>query len=408
VAVPVEFTDLSDVSAEASDQRCRGVLRVEGRRPFDLKRAPLVRFHLFRLAEQSYVVSFNIHHILADRISLYVMREELVALAEAIYRTGDTQCGDAEAGLPALPVQYAEYAVWMDGWMRSEAIERQIGYWKQKLAGLPAFLEMRHSLPWPRKRSAWGATKPVAIADADAAALKRVGAEEGASPFMTFLAAYAVLLARASRAPLYDGGVDFCVGSPITHRRQAQTERMIGLFVNMLAFRCTVTPGITFRELLRQVRGTALEAYENSDVPFQRLVKALKPDRRSQRAPIFQVMFGYETYMAPVAREMQMAIDPGTARYDLSLHLAESASDALYGVIEYCTDLFTEADAVKLADEFEAIVSELGRDLEQDIWKLPLPEIDHAGESPPEATMEDTPQADASVFKRVSRWFSRS
>jgi len=186
------------------------------------------------------------------------------------------------------------------------------------------------------------------------------------------------------------------------------TERMIGLFVNMLAFRCTLSTGISFRELLRQVRGTALEAYENSDVPFQRLVKALKPDRRSQRAPIFQVMFGYETYMPPVGHEMQMQIEPGTARYDLSLHLAESAGETLYGSIEYCTDLFTDADAVKLARKFEAIVSALARDPEQDIWKLPLPEVKGIAQALPGATIEETPEAAEGVLKQVSRLLFRS
>jgi hypothetical protein len=416
VEAPVGFTDLSALPAEEGNRHCHEAIRREGRRPFDLKQAPLVRFHLFRMQEHRYVVLINIHHIVADRISLYVIREELVVLSEAIGRTGDAGCDEAEAGLVPVPIQYADYSVWLNRLMRSQEIERQIAAWKKKLAGLPPFIELQHSLPWPEKRTAWGAIRLVTIPGQDAAALKRIGMEEGASPFMTFLAVYAVLIARASRNLPPEGTADFCIGSPITHRRQVATERMIGLFVNMLAFRCTLAPGMSFREVLRQVRGTALEAYENSDVPFQRLVRALKPDRRSQRSPVFQVMFGYETYLPPVAGEIQMDIDPGTARYDLSLHLAESAGDALNGAIEYCTDLFTEGDAAKLTRELEAIVSELARDPEQDIWKLPIAEkarpLDYpAGETAGQSSgqrSDQGPEGSGSVFQKVSRFFSRS
>ncbi len=365
----VDFTDLSAFDEKESDSRCREMIRQEGRRPFDLSKAPLARFHLFRLGQQKHVVLSNLHHIICDRISLYVLRRELIALSTALGK-------NEEASLPVLALQYAEYAVWSTSMAQRERVKQQVLYWKSKLANLGPAVELPHSLPYPQKRSSWGATHPVLVQKSERMALVKIGMEEGASPFMVFLAVFALLIARIATS----GGEDFCIGSPITTRKHPETAEMIGLFVNMLVFRCTIRPSQSFREILRAVRATGLEAYDNSDAPFQSIVKELKLGRRSPRSPIFQVMFGYETFLPAIANELQIDADPGTARYDLSLHLAESESDGLTGCFEYCTDLFTAADIARLASGFQTLVTTVARDAEREALVL---QTQPASDSPP-------------------------
>lgn len=368
VSAPVLFNDFSHLDELERERACAALLRDESRRPFDLRHPPLARFHLIRLAKDTHVLFSNIHHIIADRVSLYILREEVLSISDAIAnKTAHT--------LPDLPIQYVDYAVWAARQQQGPVIQKQIEYWKRKLAGVPAFLELPHSRPRPEKRSSWGATKPVAVSKEHRAMLAKIAAEERTSHFQTFLALFALLLARSS------GSLDFCIGSPITHRKHPATQQMVGLFVNMLVFRCELDSAMTFRELLRCVRTTALDAYENSDVPFQTLVRALKPDRRSQRSPVFQVMFGYETYMPSTFDDFQIDTGSGTARYDLSLHLAESASEGIYGSFEYCTDLFEESDIERMISEFEAVVVEVASDPDREVFVIqtkplaPAPEV---------------------------------
>ena len=348
----VGFTDLSSLPEANRDQILRKLIREYARQPFDLRRPPLARFHLFRLDEHKHVLFLNIHHIISDRKSVDVIREELVALYQETIST-------EPANLPELPVQFADYAIWMTKQMDGKAIEKQIGYWKRKLAGSPPFLELPHRNPYPKKRTSWGATLPVTIPVSLRALLNKVAMEENATPFMTYLTVLALLLY------LYSGSEDFCIGSPITDRRHVATERMVGLFLNMLTFRCQLTQEYSFREVLRRVRQTALEAYDNSDVPFQKLVRALKPDRRFQRSPIFQVTFGFESHLHTSIDLLQIHTEPGTARYDLTLNLEENR-DGISGSFEYCTDLFEESDIVKLAQGL-AIVQEVAREPDQSI-----------------------------------------
>jgi Condensation domain/TubC N-terminal docking domain len=350
-----EFTDLSFLPEASHDQILRKLIQDHARQPFDLRRPPLARFHLFRLGQQKHVLFLNIHHIISDRKSVDIIREELVALYQEIIST-------IPANLPELPVQYADYAIWMTEQTDGKAIEKQIGYWKRKLAGLPPFLELPHRHPYPKKRTSWGATLPVTIPLSLRDLLVKVAAEENTTPFITYLAVLALLLY------LYSGSEDFCIGSPITDRRHVATERMVGLFLNMLAFRCQLTQEYSFREILRRIRETALQAYDNSDVPFQKLVRALKPDRRFQRSPIFQVTFGFESHLNAKVDLLQIHTEPGTARYDLTLNLTENR-DGVSGSFEYCTDLFDESDIVKLAQGL-AIVDEAAREPDQSISEV--------------------------------------
>ncbi len=339
------YTDLSTAGKSDADDMLRTLIRDQARRPFRLDSAPLVRFHLFRLSRQRHVMFFNIHHIIADRRSLTILRNELEILYQAAIE-------NQPAALPDLPIQYADYAIWADRRIAEGAWESQIQYWKAKLAGAPPYLDLPSSRPYPERRTAGGATVPVLLSAQLRNALAEVGRQEGATMFMVLLAIFAVLLHRQS------GEEDLCIGSPFTHRNHVGTENLIGLFVNMLVLRCQIQDSQSYREVLRSVRAMALEAYENSDVPFQELVRALKVDPRSLRSPLFQIMFGCDSSAATQQNKHgHLDVNPGTARFDLSLELVGSP-EGVTGSLEYCTDLFVAADIELLVAQFVALAGQ--------------------------------------------------
>ncbi len=367
----LEFTDLSD--RENSREILRTLIREQGRRPFTLDRAPLVRFHLFRMPGEQYAIFYNIHHIVADRQSLRILKQELIALYVAAAR-------NEPAALPVLPIQYADYAIWGARHLENGAWTGQIAYWKRKLGDAPPFLQLPLSRAYPQQRTAWGATVPVRIEAPLRDTLSGIARQEGATMFMALLAAFSVLLQKLS------GESDFCVGSPFTHRNQVETEGLIGLFVNMLVFRCQLGGERSFREVMQQARETALEAYENSDIPFQELVRALKPDPRSLRSPLFQVMFGFDAEeRGGPAGLVQMDTDPGTARFDLTLQLGES-SEGIFGFFEYCTDLFEEAAVAQMSRQFVDLLGQLAGAPD-----LPISTFQLVAAAAPQPKREDAP-----------------
>jgi non-ribosomal peptide synthetase component F len=251
--------------------------------------------------------------------------------------------------------------------LANETLQKQFKYWKEKLAAIPPYLELNNGHPYPEKRSPWAATTPVLISTSLRNSLNQIAQQEGATLFMALLAALAVLLHHRT------GSEDFCIGSPITYRKQVETEPLIGMFVNMLAFRCQLEGKPSFRQLLGRVRTTALEAYENSDIPFQELVRALKPIPGSSRPPFFQVMFGFDSDMtAPPQNMLPIATAPGMARFDLILELREQA-DGISGVFEYSTDLFDQLTVERLARDFIRILEAAAAQPDRLISELEIP-----------------------------------
>jgi hypothetical protein len=342
----VGFTDLRSLSEAEAGSKCRTLIREHAHRPFDLRLPPLVRFHLFRTAADHDVLLVNVHHIIADLRAIFILREELTACYQAF-------SAKTAPDLPELSLQFADYALWSEQQLRGGVMDSQVQYWREKLAGLPPFLELPISGTYPEQRSFGGAKMALTVPSAVHRALTRIGRECGATPFMTFLAGFAVLLAR------FSGQDDFCIGSPVTQRTRVETQRMIGLFMNMVAFRVRIAPQHSFRDIVRQVRATALEAYEQRDVPFQTLVRALRFNRRSPRSPIFQVMFGFEPARVDDLSFWQFDSDPGTARYDLSLLLSESTDGKMYGYLEYRSEIFEEAEIAALAGRFYDLLEEV-------------------------------------------------
>jgi len=345
-SISVETTDLSDIDSTMRMTAVLRLIREEGARPFDLKQAPLIRAHLYRLAPQHHVVFVNVHHILADRWSMQIIRRELTAM----YRESATH---EPAGLTPLVMQYAEYARQERAFLQSNSYAVHVEYWKNQLKGAPTLLELPISGSRPAVQSFAGAVHPIAISGDLYECLKRIALRENCSLFMTLLAGFATLIYR------YTGSRDFLIGSPVSGRNVVETEPLVGLFVNTLVLRLRADPHVSFRELLRSVRDTVLEAHENRDVPFQILVEELKPERNLGSSPFFQIMFALDSETGPVeSGNVQLDAYSGISKFDLTLQLTDH-STGMSGVFEYRTDLFEAAKIESLATHFHNLLESI-------------------------------------------------
>jgi hypothetical protein len=278
--LPVEdLSGLEEADREAAVRRRAGE---EARRPFDLAAGPLFRAALLRLGAEEHVLLLSMHHIVSDGWSMGVLYRELSALYEA-YREG------GESPLPELPVQYADYAVWQREQLEGEVLDRQLSYWRERLAGAPELLELPTDRPRPPVQTYRGATVPVELSPELLERLQALGRSEGATLYMTLLGAFQVLLSK------YSGSEDVVVGSPIAGRTRKEVEELIGFFVNTLVLRTDLSGDPSFREVLRRAREVTLGAYEHQEVPFERLVAELQPERSLSHSPLFQVMFTLQT-----------------------------------------------------------------------------------------------------------------
>ncbi len=314
-SVPMPFIDLSPLPEGERMGRTMQLAVEAARELFDLAAGPLLRVKLLRLAEHDHLLSLTVHHIAIDGWSRGVFLRELSTLYPA-FLAGQSP------PLPDLPIQYADFAVWQEQWMGQEAIIKQLAYWKQQLAGAPALLEWPANFPRPETLSYRGVRQSISIPKPLTEALKDLSQREGCTLFMTLLAAFQTLVAR------YTGQDDIVVGSPIANRNRAEIEGLIGCFVNTLVFRADLSGNPTFREVMLRVREVSLGAYANQDVPFENLVEKLHPARAQNYNPIFQVVFIFQNAPMPVVKAEGLSISPfeidsGTAKFDLTLNIAE-------------------------------------------------------------------------------------
>ncbi|RKG80214.1 amino acid adenylation domain-containing protein, partial [Corallococcus sp. CA049B] len=355
--------DLSALPQEQREEEARRIVAEEARRPFQLATGPLLRGLLVRLGTEEHVLLVTMHHVISDGWSMGVLVREMAAFYEA-FTTGSTPA------LAPLPVQYADFATWQRSWLQGEVLDAQLGYWKQRLAGAPAALELPTDRPRPPVQSHRGATVEVRIPVPLVEALKALAQREGATPFMTLLAAFQVLLSR------YSAQDDISVGSPIAGRTQAETEGLIGFFVNTLVLRAHVDPRSTFRELLVQVRGTTLAAYDHQHLPFEKLVEAVQPTRDLSRNPLFQAMFVLQNMPAedlrlPGLSMRTLPLETRSAKFDLSLGLRESPT-GITGTLEYATDLFDAATVQRMAGHFGVLLEAIASKPDTRLGDLPL------------------------------------
>jgi amino acid adenylation domain-containing protein len=353
---------LRDVPDALREQQLQRLVAEHARQPFDLSRGPLLRAVLARLTEEEHALILTMHHVVSDGWSMELFAGELAALYEA-YGNGAT------SPLPELPVQYADYAVWQQEWMRGELLERQLSYWKEQLAAVPV-LELPLVHPRPAVQSHAGTRLPFEIPASVAKALAELSRQEGVTLFMTLLAAFNILLHR------YSGQEDVAVGTPIAGRNAKETEGLIGFFVNTLTMRSDLSGQPTVRELLARVREMALEAYGHQDVPFERLVDELQPERDMSRTPLFQVMFALqntpeaEWALGGLAVKKER-VGTESEKFDLTLVL-EQTGQALRGAIGYQTALFDAAMIERMIRHFQRLLEGMAADPEAKIDELPL------------------------------------
>jgi amino acid adenylation domain-containing protein len=360
VNVPlVNLIGFPGTSRESELQR-----EIEGltRRPFDLSRDLMLRACLLKLSTAEHVLILVTHHIASDGWSSGILWQELAALYGAYSR------GEANP-LPELPIQYADYAEWQRQWLQGEVLQRQLSYWKEQLSSVPVL-----DLPTDRFRPAVqtyrGARQSFVFLKTLCDQLRGLSRKEGVTLFMTLLAAFQTLLHR------YSGQDDIAVGSPIAGRTRAETEGLIGFFVNTLVLRADLSGNPSFREVLHRVRQMALGAYEYQDIPFEKLVEELHPDRDLSRSPLFQVLFAFQNVPRQTRELAGLTVTPlenqnETAKFDLSLYTWEER-EGLGARLEYNTDLFDAATAGRMLGHFETLLEGIVSNPDQRISDLPI------------------------------------
>jgi amino acid adenylation domain-containing protein len=335
----------------------------DAERPFDLTRGPLFRAKLVRLNEREHALLLTTHHIVSDGWSTTVLYRELCALYKA-YRMGHS------SPLPELDIQYADFVKWQREWLRGGVLDAQLAYWTEQLRPLPPPIELPVDRPRPAIRTQRGSRRGIEIRGDVTGKLKALGRQEDATLFMTLMAAFQTLLYR------YTGQDDFAVGAPIANRTRIETEPLIGFFANTLALRADLSGNPSFRELLARVRVTAKGAYAHQDLPFDKLVDALRPERDPTRAPLFQVMFAFQNVpdgeegtleLAPGLEARPFKVNSGGAKFDLTLYLWETAPQGLAGSWQYNADLFDATTIERLAAHFETLLEEIVLDPEKRI-----------------------------------------
>jgi amino acid adenylation domain-containing protein/non-ribosomal peptide synthase protein (TIGR01720 family) len=337
--------------------------REEASRPFDLTRAPLVRTTLLRLAPDDHVLLLTVHHIISDGWSETVLVREVAALYTAAM-------AGAEPALPELPIQYADFALWQRSWLQGEVLERQLSYWRRQLAGAPQVLELPSDRPRPATRSGEGASLWSLIPAELTEALRASARREGATLFMMLMAAFQALLHR------YTGQGDIVVGTDVANRSRTETQGLIGFFVNQLALRARFEEAPTFRELLGQVRATALDAYAHQDLPFEELVKALNPERSRGHASIFQVKLLLQDVplselSLPGLTIQPVEVEQSSAKLDLTVFVAETPR-GLECKWEYSTELFEEGAIRRMVTHYQRLLAGAVADPDCRVSALPL------------------------------------
>ena len=337
--------------------------------PFDLHQGPLLRVHLLRTGKEHHVLLLLLHHIVADGWSMDVLFREL-----AFFYNGRLHRRTEK--LPELPVQYADYALWQRQWFAGTELERQAAYWRAQLAGVPPLLELPLDFPRPPVQSYRGAWVNAVLSPAVLGELRTLAATEGASLFMVLLAAFKALLA------VHAGSEDIVVGTPVAGRQRTELEGLIGCFLNTLVLRTGLRGNPAFRQLLADVRQMTLDAYEHQDLPFEKLLDMLQPERSTAWTPVVQVLFNLHN--AATARleldgiEIEsFDVDRGTAKFDLSAALIERA-DGLHIGFEYNMDLFAPATMQAILDDYTKMLHAVARDPQitlRDLVRTRVPRI---------------------------------
>ena len=345
-----------------SQERLQELATLEAQTPFDLERDSPIRANLWQWSPENCALFLTLHHIVSDGWSMELLLQELSTLYTAFAIAQPSP-------LPDLPIQYPDYAVWQRQWLTGAVLHQQVDYWKQQLAGISSPLDLPGDRPRPAVQAFRGGQIPFQLDASLSQRLQTLAQSTHSTLFMTLLAAFAVLLSR------YSSQDDIPIGIPVANRHHHQTESLIGFFVNTLVLRTQIEDNPRFQDLLEQVRQVALDAYSHQDIPFDKVVEALQPERSPSHSPLFQVMFALEpapTYgefpgltLTPIEREHQ------TAKFDLTLSMVEKPS-GLAGYWEYNRDLFDRETIVRMAGHFQILLSGIVANPETRVEDLPL------------------------------------
>ncbi|BCL84574.1 non-ribosomal peptide synthetase [Ktedonobacteria bacterium brp13] len=359
--VKLPVTDIQALPASELEAEITRRVETEALIPFDLETGPILRAQLVQLGPEEYLFLLTVHHIVFDDWSIGIFYNELQELYASYKNVEDLQ-------LAELPIQYADYALWQREW-QEKTFETQLTYWKQQLKGAPAILSLPGDHPHPPAQSYQGALYYFTLPEPLSQAISALSRQEDATLFMTLLAAFQVLLAR------YTGQDDIVVGSPIVNRNRVEIESVIGFFVNMLALRVDLGGDPSFRDILKRVRKTVLDAYAHVDLPFEKLIDGLQIRRDASYAPLFQVMFALQNITSSTLQLSELSVTPfnkisRTAKYDLSMIMASGKE--LTGIIEYSTDLFDAATIERFVEHFQILLEGIVSSPDLSLSNLPL------------------------------------
>ncbi len=361
-SLDLPLVDLTKIPGVDPDTEALRMVSEEGKKPFDLSEGPLLRSSVIRLGPERHIVLLVMHHIITDGWSISILFREVTSCYAEFAR-------GKEPDLPELPIQYAEYAQWQHECMNGEALTRQIEHWKNKLAGAQSLIDLPLDHPRPTIAGWHGATQEISLDGVFLAKLKALAQAEGATSFMVAMAAFQALLWR------YSNQESVLVGTPVAARSEVEFENMIGLFVNTLVFRSDFSHSLTFRELIRQVRAFALDAYTHQDLPFEKLVEVLVPQRSLDTHPLFQVMFTFQNipkqvFEIPGLSIKEIAFEAGIAKFDLSAEVWEDRE--FHCQFEYRTDLFEPSTMRRMLGHFETLLRAAFENPDLRLAELPM------------------------------------
>ncbi|MEG3856622.1 amino acid adenylation domain-containing protein [Microcoleus sp. Z1_C4] len=377
--LPINVVDLRNLPKESRQNEANRLTAQEAQRSFNLSNDLLLRVTLLQLDDAEYLLMLNMHHIVSDGWSIGVLIQELGALYTAF-------ASEKPSHLPDLSIQYADFAKWQREWLQGEVLETQLAYWRQQLNGI-SMLNLPADRPRPAIQSYRGKRQFLQLPKQLSEALETLSQREGVTLFMTMLAAFKTLLYH------YAQQEDIVVGSPIANRNRSEIEGLIGFFVNSLVLRTDLSGNPTFRELLNRVKEVALGAYAHQDLPFEKLVEELHPDRALNQNPLFQVAFALQNAPGNQLELPELTLSPqqldvGTARFDLEFHLWErspntsgsnqspsnklwvDSSEGISGMVIYSADLFDEATISRLIGHFQTLLESIVTNPEQRLANL--------------------------------------
>ncbi|ACK67646.1 amino acid adenylation domain protein [Rippkaea orientalis PCC 8801] len=361
--INLKMITLESLDESEKKSQTQSLIKQEAEKPFNLSQDRLIRASLIKLGSESHILLITMHHIISDGWSMGVFVQELTSCYSGYGQGKETQ-------LKPLSIQYADFAVWQREWLCGENLQKQLNYWKKKLTGLPPLIELPTDHPRPPIQSFQGSHISFNLTSEMSEKLKQMSQQTGVTLFMTLLTAFSILLSRYSRQE------DIAIGSPIANRNRAEIEPLIGFFVNTLVMRVNLEDNPTVEELLKQVRKTCLEAYSHQDVPFEKLVEEVKPERNMSHSPLFQVMFVLqnapdEELSLPGLTVSPVEIEYNIAKFDLTLSMAETEK-GLAGDWEYNTDLFERKTIERMIGHFQVLLEGIVNHPQEKIGQLPL------------------------------------